>query len=174
MSCRYAHADMVKLLLDAGAEPNAKTKKFGESPMIRAIKYNNLDILKQLLNSGKIDMEEIHPRAYKRANDDTKLFLSTIRQLTMTVHWFNIVHPLQTYAYSAECIKQQIRYLCSQWCPNPTRLFIEFGQQDGTEVCSSVAFVHVPQQCVVKLSWIPVTCLKFASQELTDVKIVFK
>jgi ankyrin repeat protein len=45
------HVEIMKILLDSGADINQKNKK-GESPIFRATRNNNIDIIKFLLDSG--------------------------------------------------------------------------------------------------------------------------
>jgi ankyrin repeat protein len=51
-AANLGHAEIVKMLLGAGADANAKTKYYGRTPIILAALNDHLDVVKILLNSG--------------------------------------------------------------------------------------------------------------------------
>lgn len=51
-SIRYEHADVCKMFLDLGANPNCRTSQFGYTPLHLAYEYNNPEIIDILLKHG--------------------------------------------------------------------------------------------------------------------------
>jgi ankyrin repeat protein len=51
-AANLGHAEIVKMLLEAGADANAKTKYYGRTPIILAALNGHLDVVKILINSG--------------------------------------------------------------------------------------------------------------------------
>lgn len=52
MAVALGHAEMVKILLDAGADPNAKGGTAEHSPLHAAVQNGNVEIVALLLNAG--------------------------------------------------------------------------------------------------------------------------